>query len=95
MSKFNLPNMRAAVSDIAKDERYERREKARALMRAHNIDAVLLPSGTSLRYFTGLNWHPSERLVGVIMPCHDDEIIFICPAFERATIETQIGLGRT
>ena len=91
MSEFNLPNMRGAIADITNDERYERREKARALMRQNNIDAVLLPSGTSLRYFTGLNWHPSERLVGVIMPAHDDEIIFISPAFEKATIETQIG----
>ena len=91
MPEFNLPDMRASISNISQDELYARREKARALMAEHNIDAVLLPSGTSLRYFTGLNWHPSERLVGAVMPNHDDEIIFIAPAFEKATIETQIG----
>lgn len=91
MKKFDLPDMRAAIGDISNDERFLRREKARALMRENNITAVLIPSGTSLRYFTGLNWHPSERLVGVIMPARDDEIIFISPAFEKATLETQIG----
>ncbi|RZV43210.1 MAG: aminopeptidase P family protein [Acidimicrobiales bacterium] len=91
MPEFNLPNMRALTPEITSKERYDRRHKARELMRANGIDAVLLPSGTSLRYFTGLNWHPSERLVGAIMPSHDDEIIFISPAFEKATIETQIG----
>lgn len=91
MSEFNLPNMRTLAPQITQNEFYKRREKARNLMRENGIDAVLLPSGTSLRYFTGLNWHPSERLVGAIMPSHDDEVIFISPAFEKATIETQIG----
>ena len=93
MSNFDLPDMRTALSDISDDERSARREKARALMKTNGLGAVLLPSGTSLRYFTGLSWHPSERLVGVIMPANDDEIIFIAPAFEKATIETQIGTG--
>lgn len=91
MPEFNLPNMRTSVSDISRSELATRREKARQLMRGNGIGAVLLPSGTSLRYFTGLNWHPSERLVGAIMPANNDEIIFISPAFEKATIETQIG----
>lgn len=63
MPDFNLPNMRAKLSDINASERLDRREKARLLMRENGVGAVLLPSGTSLRYFTGLNWHPSERLV--------------------------------
>ena len=91
MPEFNLPNMRTSVSGISRSELATRREKARQLVRGNGIGAVLLPSGTSLRYFTGLNWHPSERLVGAIMPANNDEIIFISPAFEKATIETQIG----
>jgi len=91
MSKFDLPDMRAAISDISMDERAQRREKARNLMQENGIGAVLLPSGTSLRYFTGLSWYPSERLVGAVMSAHNDEIVFISPAFEKATLETQIG----
>ncbi|MCF5945473.1 aminopeptidase P family N-terminal domain-containing protein, partial [Xanthomonas perforans] len=42
------------AAPIATDE-YERRiERARTLMRAHGVDALLIGAGTSLRYFTGV-----------------------------------------
>ena len=41
--------------------------KAGALMRANDIDAVLIEAGSSLVYFTGIHWWRSERLTGAVI----------------------------
>ena len=42
----------------------QRIARARALMQQHGIGAIIVESGPSLDYFTGVQWWRSERLTG-------------------------------
>ena len=53
---------------ISSAERLQRLAKARDLMRRNGIGAVIVESGPSLDYFTGIQWWRSERLTGVVIP---------------------------
>ncbi|KZN67597.1 M24 family metallopeptidase [Pseudoalteromonas luteoviolacea] len=89
----SLNNMTAGTAPIAAEEFTARMERAQSYMRAHNIDALYLNAGTNLKYFTGLSWSASERLVGAILPAHG-QVRFIAPFFELGTInEYQIIKG--
>ena len=74
---------------IAAAERVGRLNKARDLMRRAGIGAVLVESGPSLDYFTGIQWWRSERLTGVVIPAEGDPII-VTPFFERPSIQEML-----
>lgn len=56
-----------------------------ARLRAEGLSALLLGPTASQRYFTGLDWHPSERLTGALIHA-DGRLEYICPRFELAKI---------
>lgn len=71
---------------ITMAERQQRLSALRQAMTEANVGALLLGSTESLRYFTGLVWHQSERLVGaVVLP---DRLAYIVPGFEQSRVET-------
>ncbi|MCO7187219.1 Xaa-Pro peptidase family protein [Pseudoalteromonas sp. XMcav2-N] len=74
------------VVAIKPEEYLHRIETAQAFMRQHNIAAVYLNAGTNLKYFTGLQWYPSERMVGAILPAQG-EVQFIVPFFEVGSVK--------
>ena len=74
---------------IAPAERMARLGKARELMRQQGIGAVLVESGPSLDYFTGIQWWRSERLTGVVIPAAGDPIV-VTPFFEKPTIQEML-----
>jgi Xaa-Pro dipeptidase len=80
-----LRPMMDGVQPIALPEYRERIARAQALMREQGLAAIYLHAGTSLRYFTGLIWRGSERLVGALVPAQGD-VEFLAPAFEEGTI---------
>ena len=88
----SLTSMRDQARPITADERRGRIEKARRLMAAENIDALMLCSGTSLVYFTNIRWSGGERLFTCIVPAKG-EPFFVCPAFEEDRAREQIALG--
>ena len=55
------------------------------------LGAVLLGSTTSLRYFTGIAWSPSERLVGALIHA-SGAVEYVCPGFEQTKIEGLLTL---
>lgn len=73
------------AAPIARTEYEARIERARALLRERGADALLVTAGASLRYFCGVPWGASERLVALLIT-HEDEPVAICPAFEAATL---------
>jgi Xaa-Pro dipeptidase len=81
------------IVPISLDERKQRIAKAQQLMLQSKIDALLLESGTSLEYFTGISWWPSERTMVVIIPSKG-EIIYICPGFEEPRFRELITIGK-
>jgi Xaa-Pro dipeptidase len=87
LSRFESP---AAPITVA--ERLSRIEKARKLTRDLGADALLIGAGASLRYFTGVPWGASERLVAMLLPVTGDPLI-ICPYFERGSLEADLQIS--
>ncbi len=87
-----LTPMRDQVRPITSDERRARIEKARRLMAAEKIGALVLTPGTSLVYFTNLHWSGGERLFACVIPVKG-EPFFVCPSFEEDRAREQIALG--
>ncbi|ASV83819.1 metallopeptidase M24 family protein [Ochrobactrum quorumnocens] len=71
---------------ISNDERLQRLEILRRSLSEKGVGALLLGSTASLRYFTGLVWHSSERLLGTIITQTD--IVYIVPGFEQSRVES-------
>jgi Xaa-Pro dipeptidase len=84
--------MTEGISPISLDELKSRISKAQGLMQEQKIGALLLDAGTSLKYFTGLSWWPSERPMIAVIPAFG-EISYICPGFEEARLKEIITVG--
>jgi Xaa-Pro dipeptidase len=76
---------------ISSAERVQRLGRARELMRQNGIGAVLVESGPSLDYYTGIQWWRSERLTGVVIPAEGDPII-VTPFFEQPSIKEMLAV---
>lgn len=78
---------------ITVEERKLRIGKAQQLMNEQKIGALILDSGTSLGYFTGISWWPSERPMVAIIPASGDPR-YVCPAFEESRFRELITIGK-
>lgn len=76
---------------IGTAERKQRLDALRGLMDAAGLDAVLIGPTTSLKYFTGMSWHPSERFTGAVVHARGG-VDYICPGFERDKVGQIIGI---
>src|SRR5579862_9171061 len=76
-----LRPMTGDVEPISLAERQGRVQKAQRLMADNKIQAIVLDSGTSMVYFTGIGWGASERPMIAVIPAHGD-VKYVCPAFE-------------
>ena len=88
----SLTSLRDQARPISMDERLARLEKARRLMTAQKIDAMVLVGGTSLTYFSGARWGNSERLMALVVPARG-EPYGVVPAFEEDRVREQLALG--
>lgn len=81
---------RAAPIEVA--ERDARIARAQSLTDEVGAQALLVNAGASLRYFAGVPWGQSERLVAMLLlPCRPP--IIICPHFEIGTLEADLGIA--
>jgi len=88
----------SALSDMTRDvvpigaaERGARIARAQALMKAHGIGAVLIEPGSSMVYFTGVDWHRSERLTAAVLPVEGEPCI-VTPFFEEPSVRQTLGV---
>ena len=88
-----LASMTKDVVPITVEERQARIEKAQRLLTEQKIEALLLDSGTSLKYFTGISWWPSERPMVAIIPAKG-ETRYVCPGFEESRLRELIKIGK-
>lgn len=79
----------AAPIDAA--EYSARLDRARALTDAAGATALVVGAGDSLRYFTGVPWGATERLVAMVLPVSGDPIV-ICPRFELGTLQAELKM---
>lgn len=87
-----LTSMRDRARPITNDERRARVEKARRLLSAEKMGALVLTGGASLAYFTNIRWSGGERLFACVIPVKG-EPFFVCPAFEEDRAREQIARG--
>lgn len=85
-----LKPMRDGVVPISRDERRGRVEKARRLMAEQKVDALMLTGGTSLVYFSGIQWGLSERLFTLVIPKSGEPFV-VTPAFEEERAREQFA----
>ena len=88
----DLQKMTDDVKPITVEERQARIAKAQKLMAENNMGALILDSGTSLVYFTGIHWWPSERTMVAIIPAKG-EVKYVSPAFEADRLRELIKIG--
>jgi Xaa-Pro dipeptidase len=87
-----LKSLTGDAKPIAADERRARIAKVQALMAQQKIAALLLEPGSSLDYFTGIQWHRSERTTAAIVPASGG-ILVVTPAFEEPSVRETLQVG--
>ena len=96
----SLNPLGSRVRPVQAEELRERLQRAQKLMSepppsiasqspATKYDALFLAPGTSLYYFTGIRWGPSERLLGLVVP-RADQPILVAPAFEEGRLREKL-----
>lgn len=86
-----LQPMTGDVVPISAEERGRRLARARALMKAAGLDAVLIEPGASLVYFTGIEWHRSERLTAALIPA-EGPLLVVTPFFEEPSVRQTLAV---
>jgi Xaa-Pro dipeptidase len=84
-----LTNRRNEAVPITLAEREQRLDRARSLMQQNRIDAIVITTGTSLNYFTGLRWGQSERFFCWALPAKGAPFI-VCPVFEEGRVRERM-----
>jgi Xaa-Pro dipeptidase len=87
-----LRRMTDGVAPITLAERRDRLRRAQRLLAETGLDAMVLGVGTSLVYFTGAEWGPSERFFGAVVTREGDPA-WVTPAFEKARALEQVQMG--
>ena len=79
------------VKPIRPDEYQQRMAHAQKLMTdaSPQFTALYITPGTSLVYFTGIRWWPSERILALLIPRQGDPFL-VSPAFEEGRLREQL-----
>ena len=88
-----LHSLAQVIIPISPEERKERVAKAQRLMIQNKIRALIIEAGTSMEYFTGISWWPSERTMVTVITA-SGEIAYICPGFEETRFRELITIGK-
>jgi Xaa-Pro dipeptidase len=80
-----LKSLTAGAAPISLQERHARLAKVQALMAEQKIGALLVESGSTLDYFTGVEWRRSERTTAAVIPARG-QVVVVTPAFEEPSV---------
>jgi Xaa-Pro dipeptidase len=80
-----LTSITKQAQPITVQERNARIDKLQDSMQQKKIGAILIESGTSLEYFTGVRWRQSERITAAIIPA-TGPLSIVTPFFESPSI---------
>lgn len=86
-----LRPMTGDVVPISREEHLARVAKAQQLMRQQGLSALLIEPGSSLVYFTGVQWWRSERLTAAIIP-REGEAAIVTPHFEEPSVRESLKI---
>ncbi len=86
-----LADMTGDIKPISAAERASRIERAQALMQRQKIGAIVIEPGSSMEFFTGVQWRRSERLTAAVIPATGDAVI-VTPFFEEPSVRESLGV---
>jgi len=86
-----LSDITAGAVPIGPEERAGRLARAQGLMKANGIGAILIEPGSTMVYFTGVQWWRSERLTAVIIPVEGQPCI-VTPYFEEPSVRETLAV---
>ncbi len=86
-----LANITLSVQPIGSHERLARISKAQALMKTHNISALVIEPGPTMDYFSGVQWWLSERVTALVIP-QNGSVEVVCPFFEEPSIRESLSV---
>ncbi|MFM5915273.1 MAG: M24 family metallopeptidase [Chakrabartia godavariana] len=86
-----VANLAAKARPIGPEERAARLAKVQQMMQAAGIGALLVEPGSSLVYFTGVQWWRSERLTAALIPAEGD-VTVATPFFEAPSIRESLAV---
>ncbi|MEA3109925.1 MAG: Xaa-Pro dipeptidase [Gammaproteobacteria bacterium] len=88
----DLKSITTGVQPISAEERMGRIARVQALMTQQKISALLVESGSSLEYFTGISWRRSERITAAVIPAKG-AVLVVTPAFEEPSVRETLQVG--
>jgi Xaa-Pro dipeptidase len=91
-SAAELRSLTADAKPISADERRARIAKLQALMVQRQVGALLVEPGSTLDYFTGIQWRRSERITLAVIPGRG-EVLVVTPAFEEPSVRETLQVG--
>jgi Xaa-Pro dipeptidase len=80
-----------AAAPIGRPEFAARIDKLRGLLSARRCAALLVESGSSLEYFTGIRWWRSERTTAAVIPAEGKPIV-VTPFFEVPSVQETLTI---
>lgn len=87
-----LKSVTADAKPISGEERRARIAKVQMLMSERKVAALLIEPGSTLDYFTGIQWRRSERITLAIIPVRG-EVVVVTPAFEEPSVRETLQVG--
>jgi Xaa-Pro dipeptidase len=89
---MDLRSLTGQAKPISAEERRGRIAKLQSLMAQKKIGALIVESGSTLEYFTGIRWHRSERTTAALIPA-GGAVVVVTPAFEEASVRETLQVG--
>jgi len=80
-----LASLTGSARPIDAEEHGARLAKVQGLMQQRRTGALLVESGSTLEYFTGVRWWRSERTTAAFIPA-EGPVVVVTPAFEEPSI---------
>jgi Xaa-Pro dipeptidase len=80
-----LSSLTRSVRPIDAEEHGARLAKVQSLMQQQKTGALLVESGSTLEYLTGVRWWRSERTTAALIPA-EGPVVVVTPAFEEPSI---------
>jgi len=80
------------VPPITAQEHAARVARLQSLMRQRKIAALLVESGSTLEYFTGIRWRRSERTTAALLPAEGGAVV-VTPFFEEPSIRETLKIA--
>jgi Xaa-Pro dipeptidase len=86
---IGLKPLTGDAKPITPEERKARLAKVQGLMQEKKIAALLVESGSTLEYFTGIHWWTSERVTAAVIAARGP-VVIITPFFESPSIREML-----